>query len=323
MSYLTSFSSAPGDPVRIDWMARNAWTGSSSVERGRACCELLEQGRILLVCDSDFLVSTDDKALLMGISPALVSSKNVSYSPQTGGLNGLRRCAANDYIRLALARYSAAISQLLTNLLCPYAQSWKIALSSFRPIEEADRYLSERYRNDRLHIDSFPARPTNGGRILRCFTNINVSEPRVWLTSDMLDKHSYQKLESKFEHIGTRISSKPLRKLWIRLAEICGIAARRSPYDRFMLRLHDRMKSDPSFLAAPTFRHEFAPGSTWLVFTDAVPHAVLKGRFALEQTFIVAREALLLPGRAPIAFVEQVLKNQMTAAARLRGKALS
>jgi hypothetical protein len=318
MSHAISVPSTPRDPVLIDRIASDAWTGRLSAEEGRACGELLEQGRILLIRDSTFLVSAHDQALLTGILPAFVSAKNVSYDPKSGDLHGLRRCADINLVREALARYSTAISRLLGVLIPQYTSSWKVTLSSFRPIEEAGRRLSGRYRNDRLHIDSFPSRPTNGDRILRCFTNLNPSQPRVWLTSHALDDLCYRKLGTGFRHLWADTKSGLLRKLRTHLAEACGISAPRSPYDRFMLRLHDRMKSDPSFLAVPGYRHEFSPRSTWLVFTDAVPHAVLEGRFALEQTMIIARKTLLLPEMAPVAFVERVLGGRVTNAVSFR-----
>jgi hypothetical protein len=49
-------------------------------------------------------------------------------------------------------------------------------------------------------------------------------------------------------------------------------------------------------------RHEFPPGSTWLVFTDSVPQAVLEGQFALEQTFLIPRYAVMLPSEATIEY---------------------
>jgi hypothetical protein len=80
-----------------------------------------------------------------------------------------------------------------------------------------------------------------------------------------------------------------------------------------MLSLHDRMKTDVRYdAAAPKFRQAFPPGATWLVFTDAVPHAVMEGRFALEQTFFVQRDTLLLPSEAPVAIIERLAGRQMT-----------
>ena len=45
---------------------------------------------------------------------------------------------------------------------------------SYRPVEEATRKLRLKARNDLLHVDAFPTRPTNGWRILRCFVLIDL-----------------------------------------------------------------------------------------------------------------------------------------------------
>jgi hypothetical protein len=81
----------------------------------------------------------------------------------------------------------------------------------------------------------------------------------------------------------------------------------RPPYDEFMLSFHHFLKANTAYQEAePKTRVEFAPGATWLVFTDMVSHAVLSGQYALEQTFIVARSSLLTPEKAPIAILEQL-----------------
>jgi hypothetical protein len=49
-----------------------------------------------------------------------------------------------------------------------------------------------------------------------------------------------------------------------------------------------------------------------MVFTDMVSHAVLKGRYALEQTFLVARDSLVLPEKAPIAILERIARAPMS-----------
>ncbi|HWC64870.1 MAG TPA: Kdo hydroxylase family protein, partial [Thermoanaerobaculia bacterium] len=58
--------------------------------------------------------------------------------------------------------------------------------------------------------------------------------------------------------------------------------------------------------AAPADEFRFPPGSSWVVYTDTVSHAVLSGRFALEQTFLIARRSLAAPDRAPIAVLERL-----------------
>ena len=56
--------------------------------------------------------------------------------------------------------------------------------ASFRPVEEEGRELPLRHRNDLLHLDAFPTRPTHGARILRAFTNLHPTKERVWATSE-------------------------------------------------------------------------------------------------------------------------------------------
>ena len=79
----------------------------------------------------------------------------------------------------------------------------------------------------------------------------------------------------------------------------------RSPYDRFMLHFHDWLKENSEFQHDPAnLRVTFPPLSTWMVMTDACPHAVLAGQYALEQTYIVPLSALIAPEHAPIRVLE-------------------
>src|ERR1051325_7627570 len=55
-----------------------------------------------------------------------------------------------------------------------------LAFAGFRALEEQGRELPLHKRNDLLHVDAFPTRPTHGGRILRVFTNLHHSKMRVW-----------------------------------------------------------------------------------------------------------------------------------------------
>ena len=288
-----------------------------SAEQTRLYCENLECGEILLVSDSSSLVCEADRNVLTQVSPSDVAHKNVSYDPATGRVRGLRGGHQSDDIRAALQRYNEQVVKFCAGLLAPYGRSWRIDLSSFRSLDESGRILIGHQRNDLLHIDAFPSRPTNGARILRFFTNIHPSRARVWITSETL--------ETLAEH-STRISEICGEVLhssfaWRHALRILASAARAvrinvpdySPYDRFMLRLHDTLKADADYQknCAKT-RCEFAPNSSWLVFSDAVPHAVLEGQFALEQTFLVPRNALLLPDRAPAAIAERLAGRRMT-----------
>jgi len=81
----------------------------------------------------------------------------------------------------------------------------------------------------------------------------------------------------------------------------------RSRYDHFMLRFHDYLKESTAFQSESSkIRCEFPPQTTWIVFTDAVPHAALSGQFALEHTYIVPLQALLSPEKAPVRLLERL-----------------
>jgi len=284
--------------------------------RSRWYCEQLEHGEILLFRDSQALVADSARASLLAVRAGEVAHKNVSYSPASQKLQGLRGGSAGA-IRSALKGYSAAAIGFCAGLLAPYAESWRIELCSFRPIEERNRDLSPNSRNDLLHLDAFPGRPGNGARILRMFTNIHPQRPRIWMTSDPMpvlerDHEFAAMVRAAIGHAESRPARAAARL--VHLAKLAGFKIPdRSPYDRVMLDLHARMKSSGSFQArCRKYRHEFEPGASWLVFTDAVPHAVLEGQYALEQSFFVPRTALVAAQSAPVSIVESFSGHPMT-----------
>ena len=50
----------------------------------------------------------------------------------------------------------------------------------------------------------------------------------------------------------------------------------------------------------------FAPGTTWLCFSDQVMHAAVSGQFMLEQTIHLPVAALYDPARSPLARIKVV-----------------
>jgi hypothetical protein len=80
-----------------------------------------------------------------------------------------------------------------------------------------------------------------------------------------------------------------------------------------MLRFHHFLKEQDEFQrTCSRSRWEFPPNSTWFVFTDFVSHAVLAGQFALEQTFLVSKESLVLPEKAPLRILERLAGCPLT-----------
>jgi hypothetical protein len=244
--------------------------------------------------------------------------KNIAYRPGQDRLTGFSGTEADaGRLRGVLRAYSQRARQVVTELFAPYAQLWQFDLTSFRPLEEGGRRLPLKARNDLLHVDSFPTRPTNGNRILRVFTNINPTQSRVWLTGEGFEVQAKRMAGAAgLSGFASQACSPwlPLRHRLTRLANSVGIPLReRSAYDRFMYKFHHYLKANRDFQEnGPKWQYEFPPRSSWIVFTDAVPHAVLSGQFALEQTFIVPRAALLVPDKAPVHILEELCGTSLT-----------
>jgi hypothetical protein len=274
------------------------------------CADRLEAGDIIVVTPPDLLAGPD-LAFLRAIDRVGGSYKNIALVPRTGRLTGVH-LQRDDSARLRriLATYAEQITAVVAALCPGYAACWGVDLTSFRPVEEAGRDLNGRTRNDRLHIDAFPSRPTHGSRILRVFTNVHPTRPRCWLTGDPLDRSlpALQQLPGF-----PRPHRQQAARLRAHIARWVGMPALgRSAYDRSMLRLHDFMKqSDAAQEQCHPIRHDFAPNTSWIVFTDTVPHAVLSGQHALEQTYFVPRRALRAPRRSPLALLEQIARGPL------------
>lgn len=267
----------------------------------------LESGDILYFPKTPFELSDDDKDFLIRQKQAAPSlHKNISYRPARDRLKGVD---SNDRERMReiMKRYSERAIGFMADFFPSYAKDWKIDFASFRPIEEQGRETSLRSRNDLLHVDSFPSRPSRGDRLLRIFTNVNPDRPRIWITSDPFETLARQYAAEV--GIPQRPDSKAkLRQKAIRALSAIGLpVVDRPPYDRFMLKFHHFLKENEAFQRdCPKDRWEFPPGSSWIVFTDTTSHACLSGQFALEQTFIVRRRSLLAPEKAPIAILERM-----------------
>lgn len=288
--------------------------GLSAPERERECAGTLERGDILLFPRTPFEIPAADREFLLERRQTEAGyHKNIAYRPASDRVTGVARQHAEDAERLrtVLRRYSRTVVDFTAGLLPAYARGWKIDYASFRPQEEAGRRLSQHSRNDLLHVDSFPTRPTKGDRIFRVFTNVNPTAPRLWRTGE-----TFPELADRFavsSGLLERASrSTPLRAL-ARAASSVGLPVRvRPPYDEFMLGFHHFLKENGEYQeSARASELSFAPDATWMVFTDTVTHSVLRGQFALEQTFIVSRESLAVPDLAPIAVLERIAGRRM------------
>jgi hypothetical protein len=198
-----------------------------------------------------------------------------------------------------MLRFSAAAADVGDRILLHYRGQLTRGRASFRPAEIAGRQTTWRQDDTRLHVDSFPATPSGGRRILRLFTNVNPEgRARAWRIGD------------DFEVIARRFAERlrlPIPGSAAVLALFRVTKTPRTVYDALMLQLHDRMKEDEDFQQrSPQTRIDFPAGSTWLAFTDQVSHAAMSGQYQLEQTFLLPVSSMIEPERSPLRVLERV-----------------
>ena len=280
---------------------------------------VLEKGDILFFPEGGFEIPASVRGALMGASQDARSiHKNIAYKPNVDRVTGLVDSAETEAVRNGMREYSRLALRFMADILPAYAANWKIDYASFRSIEERGRELPLTKRNDLLHVDAFPSRPVFGDLILRCFTNVNPEQPREWLVSDPFallgPKEAANAGLARFAETAESGLHK-LRRTAVRTLRRAGLPlVDRSPYDAFMLHFHDWLKHREEWQRdCPKYRFDLPPGSTWLVFTDMVPHAVLGGRLALEQTVIVSRASLANPQLAPSSILERLAGKPLSA----------
>jgi hypothetical protein len=248
-----------------------------------------------------------DRRFLLDQQLASSAHKNISYDPHGHNAHGFKRQsdAQAERLRELLATFSRTATRWMADNLPHFARAWRLDRVSYRPEEEATRQLRLTARNDLIHVDSFPSRPTQGHRILRFFVNVNPTEPRIWVTSDAFP----QLLERYGRKVGLPGAgglgwSERLKESVVRLFHPG--RQRRSVYDSFMLRFHDFLKGSDDFQEhCPKRYWTFAPGAAWMCFTDGVSHAVLRGRYALEHSYFVAPQGLTMPDLSPASVLER------------------
>jgi hypothetical protein len=286
-------------------------------ERARAWCQQLEAGDILYFPRTPIRMRPEDLSFLLGQQQTgSTLHKNIAYKPNLDTVSGLEAGATGaaelKQLQAVMRQYSQDVARFLTRFLSPYQGHWQLDYASFRPQEEEGRDLPLRRRNDLLHTDAFPTRPTHGARILRFFNNIHPSRTRDWVVSDPFPMLAplFAPRQIPLPAAGTT-AGRALRSL----ANTAGLgyaipSLKRSPYDDFMMRFHNFLKENESFQADCRKEYlQFPAGSSWMVYTDMVPHAVLSGQYALEQTFLVEHQAMVSPETSPLSVLEAMTQS--------------
>ncbi|CAL1240166.1 Kdo hydroxylase family protein [Candidatus Methylocalor cossyra] len=261
--------------------------------------EVLESGQVIYLPRLAFPLSEAERPFL---SPAWSDhrAKNISLRGEGGELRGARGTPAElERLRALVARFAASATRLVDRLLPRYRGFLRRGQTSFRPHPAAGRQTSWRKDDSRLHVDSFPSNPTGGARLLRVFSNVNPhGQARIWRVGE------------PFERLAERFLPKTTRPFpgsaWV--LERLGITkSRRTEYDHLMGQLHDLAKADTDYQAlSPQQSFAFAAGSTWIVYSDQVQHAVMSGALLLEQTFYLDVAQMVRPDTAPLKVLERL-----------------
>jgi hypothetical protein len=266
---------------------------------GQGLENILEAGNVLYFPHLPFRFEAGEQKFLSECW-ANGKAKNISYRGAAVPIRG----AAGTPEQLAeltavLARFAASAESLVHTLFPHYAAVLRRGFTSYRTARVEGRLTSWRKDDTRLHVDAFPSNPTGGLRLLRVFANVNPEGlPRVWRVGEPFPEHAARFLPQ---------TSRPVPGLpW--LLETLGITkSRRTEYDHYMGQLHDLGKADLDYQAnSPQTTFPFPTGTSWVVFSDQVLHAVMAGQFMLEQTFYLDPNHLVHPESGPLGVLERL-----------------
>lgn len=289
----------------LETINQESWDSEITPEMQQRAIKALENGKIVFFPRLPFHFNQSE---LQFYSPNITDpkSKNISLDNRGQRLGGsLCEGDAELLLRELLKRYSVHSSLLLENLFPSYTSHLIKGRTSYRPVQISGRLASYRKDDTRLHVDSFPATPVKGQRILRVFTNVNPNGlSRVWRVGE-----PFEDMVSK---MAPRVN-KPLPGIAFLLQLLKITKDYRTLYDHYMLKMHDLMKGDMNY-QQNVKQHEihFHPGSTWIVYTDQVSHAAMSGQYVFEQTYYLPVEALQNENTSPLRTLERYLSCKLT-----------
>ena len=251
----------------------------------------LESGAVLVLPRLAFELSHAERRFL-DVRWSDGRAKNISLDG--GAISGAQGDADDlDALAAMITRFAADASALIAALFPRYAANLKRARTSYRPQGAAGRAVSWRKDDTRLHVDAFPSRPNRGERILRVFCNVNPNgEDRVWRVGEAFEPMA----RALLPRVRAMLPGEARVLAGLRVTK-----SARSEYDHLMLGLHDAAKADRTYQQNCGQREvRFAPGTTWICYSDQVMHAASSGQFMLEQTTHLPLSALYEPARSPL-----------------------
>ena len=287
----------------------STWRPSIAPEDSERFARDLEAGAVLVLPNLAFEMTKEERRFL-DVRWSDGRAKNISV--EGSAIRGARGDAA-DLAALSrmITRFASDATALVHALFPRYAPYLERARTSYRPYGASGRAVSWRKDDTRLHVDAFPSRPNYGTRILRVFCNVNPrGEARIWRVGET------------FEAMARRLLPR-VRSMYpgeaATLALVHATKGPRSEYDHLMLGLHDRAKADLGYQSnSPQREVRFAPGTTWICFSDQVMHAAMSGQYMFEQTTHLPLEAMYDGARSPLAILERIVGRRLASESTTR-----
>ena len=280
-----------------------SWSPALSRTRTERLAREIEAGGVLTLPRLQFaLLESEERFLDPRWSDG--RAKNISLDGST--IKGARG-TADELVALAgmVSRFASSASGLIAAMFPRYAPFLRTARTSYRPQPATGRDVSWRKDDSRLHVDAFPSRPNHGERILRVFCNVSPGEDRVWRVGEGFEAVARRFLPGIRRQI-------PGEARWLSALHVT--KGLRSQYDHLMLGLHDGAKADLAYQANCAQQVvRFAPGTTWLCFSDQLMHAAVSGQYMLEQTIDLPLAALYDRERSPLAILERLCGRRLVA----------
>jgi hypothetical protein len=280
------------------------WRPSPTPEEQKRAVSVVEGGGVLVLPRVNFVLSEGERRFL---SPRWSDGRAKNISLDGDVLKGASG-SADDIAALTtlVRRFADGAASLVAALFPRYATRVRQARTSFRPQAAVGRRVSWRKDDSRLHVDAFPSRPNRGERILRVFSNVNPDDDRVWrVGEDFADmaRALLPRIPRAVPGIATALALLHVTK------------GRRTEYDHLMLGLHDAAKADVGYQGSCEQQVvRFAPGTTWVCFSDQVMHAAVSGQYMLEQTIHLPVSALYDPASSPLAILQQLTRRTLVPA---------
>ena len=279
----------------------DTWTDRLSPLETNATLAKLESGNIIFCPQLKFNLQEEEERSFFEPHHLKRKTKNISFNVCSKQLKGLHsKFQQQSRLKSSLARFARDASTLMSKLFPHYAIELANGQTSYYPVQIKNQTLSPLKDDSRLHIDAFPTNPIQGKRIFRLFCNINpFGQPRVWRIGEQ-----FIDLAQRFlPKIAKPIPGSAKALYWAGITK--GI---RTDYDHIMLAINHQMKLDNDYQNQVKSKElAFPAGTSWIVATDALSHAVISGQYILEQTFLLPTTAMQDQTQAPLRILENLM----------------